>query len=411
MKADEVSRPLSFAEAVTTILDHSLHGQRVVTVPISEAAGWVLAEEFRADLDMPTFQRAAMDGFAFRHSDSEGRDAFRIVDTVAAGDLKQVRLGQGECVRIMTGAPVPDDADTVIPVEETHASGDTVRFRSIPSRGSHIAPRGQDVHEGQVVLQDGCVLRPQEIAILASVGRRSVPVYAGPSIAFAATGDELVEPGEPLRPGCIRNANAYSLWSQILTARATPHYLGILRDRPEPLREKIAEGLEHDFLILSGGVSMGEFDLVPQVLEELDVRILFRRLLVRPGQPTVFGVHETEGRRTLVFGLPGNPISTLLSFDQYVAPAVRVFRGHPQPLVPVQQGELTQTVRKRAGFLTLIPCISRWSDRRYRLDPLRFHGSADIYAITGADAVAYLPVGVEEALAGTIVDFRKMYQP
>jgi molybdopterin molybdotransferase len=316
----------------------------------------------------------------------------------------------------MTGAPVPADADTVVPVEETDAaprgaSADRVTLRAVPDRGSHIAPRGQDLRRDQVVLTEGRLLQAQEIAILASVGRRAVSVYLGPAIAFAATGEELVEPGEPLRPGAIRNANAYALWSQILTARGAPHYLGILRDRPETLREKLAEGLARDVLVISGGVSMGAFDLVPQVLEELGVRIHFRRLLVRPGQPTVFGVSERGGDRTLVFGLPGNPISTLLAFDQYVAPAARVFRGHPEPLVPVRQGELTGAVRKRAGVLTLVPCVARWAEGACRLEPLRFHGSADIFATTGANAVAYLPAEVEEAPAGARVDFRLLYQP
>jgi molybdopterin molybdotransferase len=398
---------LTYAAALETILGRCEHGRRVVAVPIREAAGLVLAEEIRSDVDMPAFDRAAMDGFAFRHADAAAGGELRVAGTVAAGDASEVRLGPGECARIMTGAPVPADADTVIPVEETVSpTRETVRFVSVPARGSHIAPRGQDARREAVVLSEGRMLRAPEIAILASVGLRAAPVYAGPAIAFAATGEELVEPGEPLRPGAIRNANAHALWSQIATARATPHYLGILPDRIEPLRAGIAAGLERDILVLSGGVSMGEFDLVPQVLEDLGVRILFRRLQVRPGQPTVFGVRG----HTLVFGLPGNPISTLLAFDQYVAPAVRVFRGHPQPLPPVLQGELTGAVRKSAAFLMLTLCVARWSEGRYLLDPIRSHGSADIFAATGADAVAYLPAGVSEVAAGTRVDFRRLFQ-
>jgi len=409
-------RRFTFAEAVTAILEASRHGRRVVAVPIREAAGLVLAEEARSDLDMPAFDRAAMDGFAFRHADAtDPAIAFRVVATIAAGEWRELRLGAGECVAIMTGAPVPEGADTVIPIEETSAphpgaAPETVRFTAVPAKGSHIAPRGEDVRRGQVVLAEGTQLQAQEIAILASVGYRSVPVYAGPAIAYAATGEELVEPGEPLRPGAIRNANAYALGSQILTARAQPHYLGVLRDRPEELRERITEGLTRDMLVLSGGISMGEFDYVPQVLEALGVRIVFRKLLVRPGQPTLFGVRDHAGRRTLVFGLPGNPISTWLAFDQYVAPAVRVFRGHPRPLAPVLQGELTGAMRKRAALLALAPCLARWADGRYLLDPRRSHGSGDIFAAAGANAVAYLPAGIEEIAAGTRVDFRMLHQ-
>jgi molybdopterin molybdotransferase len=412
-------RRFTFAEAVATILNESRHGRRIVAVPIREAAGMVLAEEARSDVDMPAFDRASMDGFAFRHTDATPATAeLRVVATIAAGDWSEARLGPGECVAIMTGAPVPDDADTVVPIEETSALGreasapapEAISLARVPPKGSHIAPRGQDVRRDQVVLTEGRRLRAQEIAILASIGYRAVPVYAGPTIAYAATGEELVEPGEPLRPGAIRNANAYSLGSQILTARALPHYLGILRDRPEELRAKIEEGLERDLLVISGGVSMGQFDLVPGVLETLGVRIHFRRLLVRPGQPTVFGVRDRGERRTLVFGLPGNPISTWLAFDQYVAPAVRVFRGDQPALMPVLQGELTDTVRKNPAFLTLVPCAVEWSEDRYRLVPRRFHGSADILAVAGANAVAYLPLGPEEIAAGTRVDFRMMHQ-
>jgi molybdopterin molybdotransferase len=391
-------------------------------VPIREATGLILAEEARSDIDMPAFDRAAMDGFAFRHGDAtDPAVEFRIVATIAAGEWREVRLGPGECVAIMTGAPVPDGADTVVPIEETSAhhpdaapgtapAPETVRFTSLPAKGSHVALRGQDVRRDSVVLTEGHRLQAQEIAILASIGYRSVPVYAGPAIAYAATGEELVEPGEALRPGAIRNANAYALGSQILTARALPHYLGILPDRPEELRERIAEGLERDMLVLSGGVSMGEFDYVPQVLEALGVRILFRKLLVRPGQPMLFGVRDRGQERTLVFGLPGNPISTWLAFDQYVAPAVRVFRGHPQPLAPVRQGELTAAVRKRGAVLMLVPCQAHWVEGGYRLEPRRFHGSGDIVAVAGANAVAYLPAGQDEIAAGTRVDFRMLHQ-
>jgi molybdopterin molybdotransferase len=416
-------RRLTYAQAVTAILDASRHGRRVVAVPIRDAAGLILAEEARSDIDMPAFDRAAMDGFAFRHDEAKDpASEFRVVATIAAGEWRAVSLGPRDCVAIMTGAPVPDGADTVIPIEETSAfspkttasatapAPESVRFTSVPAKGSHIAPRGQDVRRDSVVLTEGCRLQAQEIAILASIGYRSVPVYAGPAIAYAATGEELVEPGEPLRPGAIRNSNAYTLGSQILTARAIPHYLGILPDRPEALREKIAEGLERDLLVLSGGVSMGEFDYVPQVLEALGVRILFQKLLVRPGQPTLFGVRDHGEKRTLVFGLPGNPISTWLAFDQYVAPAVRVFRGHPQPLTPVLQGELTEAMRKRGAVLMLVPCRARWVEGRYQLDPRRFHGSGDIFAVTGANAVAYLPAGIDEVAAGTRVDFRMLHQ-
>ena len=395
-------------------------------MPIVEAAGQVLAEEIRSPIDMPLFDKSAMDGFAFRHADHgnhEGRDSFRIVTTIAAGQAPGAVIGAGECARIMTGAPLPEGADTVIPVEDTiplsidSAAGsdvwaeagtgeERVRFHSLPAEGRHVAPQGEDVRRGDVVLERGKLIRHQEISVLATVGRAEVPVHAGPSIAFAATGEELVEPGNPLAPGQIYNSNASCLWSQILAARGRPHYLGVIRDDEEDLRRKITDGLTHDMLILSGGVSMGKFDFVPRVFEELGVELLMRKLKVKPGRPTVFG---TRGR-TQVFGLPGNPISTLYAFDQYVAPSIRVFRHHPRPEPERYRGTLAEPVRKKSGRMQLVPCISEWRDHGYVLHPLKTHGSADIFAITGADALALIPAEVKEVEQGKQVYFRKLYE-
>jgi molybdopterin molybdotransferase len=415
---NEPQPTLDFTGAIDAVLAHAVPGRQVTQRPVHAAAGWVLAEEIRSDGDIPAFDRAAMDGFAFHHADRPAGSRFRLVASVAAGSPVQLAhpLAPDECVKIMTGAPLPEGADTVVPVEETSgfdAPEGLITFREIPKPGSHRAPRGQSLRRDQVVLTAGQLLAPQEIAMLAAVGCAAVPVHAGPRVAFAATGQELREPGQPLAPGCIRNSNAHALWSQLLAARAVPLYLGILPDALEPLRTAIARGLEADMLILSGGVSMGEFDLVPRVLEELGVRIVFRKLRVRPGQPTLFGVldHDAPIQRTLVFGLPGNPISTLFAFDQYVLPAVRVFRRHPRPLAPLFHGRLTVDARKRAGLLTLVACRSEWDGNGFRLHPLFTHGSADIFAIRDADAVAMLPAEPGLIEADTLVEFRRLYEP
>lgn len=419
---------IRFEQAIETILAHSRPGQRTRELPIEQAADFVLAEEICADLDMPAFDRSAMDGFAFRHGDHAPERPLRIVATIAAGELRETPLGSGECVKIMTGAPVPPDADTVVQVEDTSAfagepgadgthqrlafvpdcgPGTEVRFHRIPARGANVARRGENLRDGQTVLRPGTLLAAQEIAILAAVGHRRVRVHAGPQVAFGATGEEIVEPGEPLAAGQIRNSNGYTLWSQLIGARAEPHYLGIIGDRDEQLRERIAAGLEHDILVLSGGVSMGEFDLVPQILAEAGVNLHFRKLRVRPGRPMLFG---TRGK-TLVFGLPGNPISTLYACDQYVLPAMRVFRHHPQPLAPLCRGRLTKTVRTPEDWLTFIACRTAWRDDEYWLTPRTTRGSADIFAIAGADALAMIPIGTGEVAAGEAAPFRKLYLP
>jgi len=437
---------LTLEQAQQIILERAVAGTEVLELPIIEAVDQVLAEDICSPIDMPAFDRSAMDGFAFRHADHTNatgdssqvstadpgnstdpatKDTFRIVTTIAAGQAPGAEIGPGECAQIMTGAPLPTGADTVIPVEETslltkntmpdtdsefetasNLSHEWVHFHTIPAQGQHVAPQGEDVRQGDVVLKQGRLLSHQEIAVLASMGRPKVVTHAGPSIAFAATGEELVEPGNPLAPGQIYNANAYCLWTQINAAQGRPHYLGVIRDDEEDLREKIAAGLNHDILILSGGVSMGKFDFVPQILDELGVELHIRKLLVKPGRPTVFG---TRGR-TQVFGLPGNPISTLYAFSQYVAPSIRVFRQHPQPSSINYQGKLAETVRKKAGRVLLLPCISEWRDQGYLLNPLKTHGSADIFAIGGADVMALIPANLTEIEKGAQVDFRKLYE-
>jgi len=408
---------LHFEEAVAAIQAEARPGEKRGRLPIESSAGLVLAEDVVADIDMPAFDRAAMDGFAFRHEDGTADRAWRIVGQIAAGAAATpVELAQGQCVKIMTGAVVPSSADTIIPVEATSGFaeiGMDVRFEELPAKGAHIAPRGQNLRSGEPLLSRGRLLQAQEIGMLAAVGCRQVDVYLGPQIAFAATGDELREPGEPLPQACIRNSNAYSLWAQILAARAEPDYIGILRDEPDSLRQKLAAALERaDLVVLTGGVSMGEYDYIPGILAELGVRICFQKLWVRPGQPTLFGyVEQAASRRTLVFGLPGNPISTLLAFDQYVLPAIRAFRRAPLPVLPKRVGRLTAPTRTRPGFTSLVPCRTEWKEDRYRLHPLKTHGSADIFATRGADAVAIVPPREGGAPAGTRVAFRTLYQP
>ncbi len=410
------ARAVSHEEALEILMQHAVAGTETVAVPLAEAAGHVLAEAVQSEIDMPRFDRAAMDGYACRHDDSGERTALRVVATIAAGDPPGAPLGPGECARIMTGAPVPPGADAIVPVEESSsvdAAGQSVqgptawvRFHARPSPGDHIAPRGQDLRAGASVLAPGHLIRPQSVSILASVGRATVQVFAGPSIAYAATGEELVEPGHPLAPGQIYNSNAATLRSQILRARGRPHYLGILRDHIVDLRRALEEGLNHDLLVLSGGVSAGQYDFVPGVLAELGVDIHFHTLRIKPGRPVLFG---TCGR-TLVFGLPGNPISTLYTFDLYVTPLIRAFRHHPHPLGTRYRGELTETVRKAAGRLLLQPCRCEWDGDRYLLTPIQTHGSADIFAIAAADVLALIPAGVEEAEKGKSVFFRKLHE-
>jgi molybdopterin molybdotransferase len=404
---------ISFDEAQRIILARAVRGARTVRIPVTEAVGFVLAERIVSEIDMPPFNKAAMDGFAFRHADAVPGAEMRVVGTVAAGDHPTVKLGSGECVTIMTGAAVPADADTVIPVEDTSVERlsptekiERVRFRRIPDRSMHIAPHGEDMRRGDVALEEGVLVNHQEVAILATLGRTEVQVHGAPTIAFAATGEELVTPGTLLGSGQIYNSNAYTLESQIRRAGGVPHPLGVIRDDADDLREKIGAGLNTDLLLLSGGVSMGKYDLVPGVLQELGVEIIFHKLRVKPAKPVLFGMRG----ETMVFGLPGNPVSTLYAFDLYVAPAIRCYQHHPEPGTRRYSGTLTAPVTNKTDRMLLLPCVWSWTEGTYQLAPISTHGSADIFAISGANAVAMIPAGAASVPQGRQACFLKLYE-
>jgi molybdopterin molybdotransferase len=397
---------ITFDEALRIILDRSRPVTRTVESPIEETATRVLAEDVIAPFDIPGFRRAMMDGFAFRH-DEASRGCLRIAGAVAAGECLDGTLEQGFCVRIMTGAPLPDGADTVIPLEEAEDCGAEIRFGHPPDRGRHVSPRGEDVQAGSTVLRDGHLIGAQELGILAAVGRRTVRIVAAPVVAFAVTGDELVEPGRPLPCGAIYNSNGFVLRSQIAAAGGSACDLGVVQDREEAVARAIREGLAHDILIFTGGVSRGVRDLVPPMLARGGVEILFHGIRVHPGQPTLFGI----GERTLVFGLAGNPWAALLGYELYVAPALRAAQRKPNPEGTSYRGELTSPLTKKPGFARLVPCVREWRSDRFCLTPLRTHGSADIFSAPGADSVAIVPAESGSIRAGEFVRFHALSRP
>jgi molybdopterin molybdotransferase len=394
----------AFTEALRIARESAVRGEKTAEVDITAATGYVLAETVFSDIDMPPFDRAMMDGFAVRRPDVACEGSLRIAGSIAAGDPPGPPFREGECVRIMTGAPLPRGADTVIPLESVEEADGRVRFPLLPLAGAHVSPKGEDVRAGDLVLRAGSLLGPQEIGILAAVGRPSVRIYAPPSVAYVATGDELVEPGEKPGPGQIRNSNAYTLHVQIIEARGIAYNLGVVRDRESDLKKKIEEGLRHDMLLLSGGVSKGRHDLVPALLAACGVQIRFRGVDVKPGYPTLFGARG----RTLVCGLAGNPIAALFGFELYVRPAIRAFFRHPRPEAVRHRGELTEGIGKKTGRAALVPCLTEWAGGRILVTPVRTHGSADIFAVAGADSIAILPSETDKIARGEEVEFFRM---
>lgn len=361
--------------------------------------GQVLAEDVSSDLDMPPYDKALMDGYAARSADlAGGRAVLAVVDEVLAGQTARRAVCPGEAVRIMTGAPVPAGADVVVMVERTRDLGEgRIEVADKPPRpGQNIWPQAQEMRRSEVVLPTGAVLRPQEIGLLAAVGRRSVRLYPRPRLAVLSTGDELVEADQVPGPGQIRNSNGPALGALAARAGAVPDYLGIARDEPEALATLIGKGLEADVLALSGGVSAGKRDLVPEVLARLGVAGHFHKVEMKPGKPVFFG---TRGS-TLVFGLPGNPVSAIVCFELFVRPAVRRLAGRADPGPRTVLARLAEDFAHRSDRPTYHPARLVDGPDGREVRPVPWLGSPDLRGLTRANAFLILPPGERTYRAG-----------
>jgi molybdopterin molybdotransferase len=295
-------------------------------VPLLEALGRASASEIVSPEAVPSFDNSAMDGYAVRGAELEGgRREFRVVVEIPAGRWAGEEVGAGQAAKIMTGAPLPPGVDTVVQVESTEQRGETLVVREAPESGSNVRRAAEDVAVGDVLFPRGTRLGPAELGLLVSVGCESLAVARRPRVAILATGSELRLPGQPLAPGQIRNSNSFTAHGQVLAAGGEPVLLGIARDDMDETRRLLSDALEHDVVITSGGVSVGEFDFVKQVQDELGVERRFWGVATKPGKPLAFG---TRGD-TLVFGVPGNPVAAMVSFEMYVRPALLALQGRP----------------------------------------------------------------------------------
>lgn len=367
-------------------------------VPLREAAGGVLAQDVVCDIDIPPFDASAMDGYACRREDLPG--PLRVVETIQAGVSPKSAVNPGECAKIMTGAALPAGADCVIMVEhcETDAAGMVRHLRT--DTAANIRYRGENVRAGEIVLRRGTRLGPQHIAVLATVGCATPQVACRPRVGVIATGDELVEPDTVPGPSRIRNSNSYQICAHLEQTGATVRYYGIAADTEAALDTVIKGAMaESDVLILSGGVSMGDFDLVPGVMVQNGFEILFDAIAMKPGKPTTFGV----GPAGYCFGLPGNPVSTFVQCEILVKPFLYALMGHRnQPLF----SQLTMSEdyrRKKTDRDAWLP-VTRVSDTEVR--PAVYHGSAHINALCDACGFITAPRGVAEIVRGTVVTVR-----
>lgn len=387
---------LEVSDAIRIVLQYAAPLSPVER-PATDADGLVLAADLASDIDSPPYTKALMDGYAVRSSDGAG--PLHVIEEVQAGQVPTRVVGAGEATRIMTGAPIPAGADAVIPHEQTEQGDSSVRLKRTVVAGEFVLERGSEMQRGQTVVRRGTTITPTVRGLLAAIGIDRLSVFPAPRVAIISTGDELVEaPGTP-GPGQIRNSNGPMLASQVRQAGAEATYLGIARDQRDELARLVTEGLRADVLILSGGVSAGKYDFVPEVLTAAGVQSHFHKLRMKPGRPLLFG---TRGS-TLVFGLPGNPASSFVGFELFVGPAIRQLAGHIAPgpnFVSVPLGTPMVADNNRP---TYAPGRLRWASTGPVVDALPWFGSADLRGLTEANALLSLPSGAIDWPAGQIV--------
>lgn len=378
-------------------------------VGLDDVLGRVLFEDVRSDIDMPPFDKALMDGYALQGADiaSASGDTpviLDVIEEIPAGTVPQKRVERGQASQIMTGAPIPDGADTVIMVEDTlpHTDPQKVQVLDTTETGRNIARLGEDVRVNQVVLQANTVIRPPEVGILAAVGHIHVEVYRQPVVGIVATGSEVVEPHHKPKPGQIRNSNGYSMVAQVLRSGAQARYLGIVEDDIHALIQTIGEGLETcDIVALSGGVSAGEYDLVQDGMRDLGVEVLFDRIRMKPGKPLTYGVKGTRQ----VFGLPGNPVSSVVGLELLMRPAIRKMQCMTDLHLPTVRTVLSADFRQTPGRKQFVPAHSiPGKNGVWESTWVGHHGSADLFSMARANSLFVVNAEDAHVSAGTELD-------
>jgi molybdopterin molybdotransferase len=367
----------------------------VETVLLEAAAGRVLAESVAADRDYPALARSVRDGYAVRASDLPGE--FEVIGEVRAGESFSGEVGAHQAVEIMTGAPVPRGADAVVMLEHVRREGARMTAGQAASPGQFINPQACEARAGDTLLHPGKRLDFTDIAMLAASGREPVSVYAAPRVAIIATGDEIVPVAATPRDFQIRNSNVYSLAAQVTRSGGVPAILPVARDEISHTRELIERGLESDLLLLSGGVSAGKYDIVERVLESLGAEFLFDRVLIQPGQPLVFG----KARGRFFFGLPGNPSSTMVTFEVFARAALELLGGQQEIALHLPLARLTEEFHHRVGLTRFLP--ARLSPDGAEVSPIAWRGSSDVPALTRANAFMVVDADRAEWQKGDLI--------
>ena len=395
-----MEKPLQATEAQHLIL-HSVIALGVETVQLDQSVGRVLAQEIHANRDLPPYDVSAMDGFALRSADLAGVPVvLEIIEDIKAGDLPGKILQTGQCARIMTGAPVPVGADAVIRVEETQEAGATaVRINKAVKPGNDIRLRGENMKDGDVVLTAGTEITPGVIGVLATVKAARFSVFRRPRVAILSTGNELEGMDEAVDLNKIPNANSYALMAQVQALGIEPVLLGIARDDPAELEQYLKRGLEYDVLLVSGGTSVGVHDYVRPTIEKLGVEMKFWRLAIRPGHPLAFGTTH----KTAVFGLPGNPVSSMVCFEQFVIPALRQMMGNKRWYRRTVTARVAHDVKFRPGRTEFIRVQLTRDDNGYIASSTGTQSSGVLLSMARADGLMVIPSDSTGLAAGAQV--------
>ncbi|MDX9708023.1 MAG: molybdopterin molybdotransferase MoeA [Trichloromonas sp.] len=370
-------------------------------VPLADALGRVAAAPVQARWDLPPADNSAMDGYAFAFAGQKAGERLRVSGFLPAGAVSEAALGAGDAIRIMTGAPLPQGCDTVVPIEEAENAGDEIQLRKTPEPGAHVRLRGEEFRAGEMLLAPGTAIHSGEIGLLAAAGVLRISVHPAPRVALLSTGDELVELGETPGPGQIVNSNFHLLAARLREEGCAVIPLGLARDRAGELDEKIARGLAAaDLLITTGGVSVGDRDLVQETLRRHDFRLGFWKVAIKPGKPVLFGT----ARDVPVLGLPGNPAASAATFELFARVALRRLGGRGDPLPPRLRAVLTAPVKeggKRQAFLwgTLTEAAGR-----YAFSPSSRQDSGQTRSLQGSRALLPVPVGAPDLAPGEEVE-------
>lgn len=402
---------ISISEAFQRIQSH-IEPLETEYINLIDSPGRVLAREVISDVDSPPHDKSIMDGFAVRSDDvGSGIRKFEVVETIAAGSWPEKTITTGAAARIMTGAPMPPGADAVVMIEQTKLEQSegktfvTIDVRDLPV-GHFTMAKANNFCKGQVLFQAGHTVAPTHVGLLAEAGASMIAVVRRPTVAVLPTGDEIVDCSAKPGAAQIRNSNGPMLVAMARSLGLEVMDLGIGRDNESELTRLVDEGLKSDILVLTGGVSMGQFDLVPAILAQAGVREVFHKVAVKPGRPIWFGVLERDGEAAArVFGLPGNPVSSLVGFHLFMHTAIRILNGARQVLPVSEMGILNSSHEARGDRPTFWP--SRWiagDDAQRKIEPLVWHGSSDLVALGAADALTYFPPGTRVHPAGEMVE-------